>query len=616
MSVSDTGSGKRVITLTLNEGDLDKLTGGTAAVDKSVRSRLPEVISYSGLKSAADGGATTTFTLEFNSTSDYKDKVAKLLDAGEVRAPTSDFSVSDSILVNGIVLEEDFSSAELLSWMFEGLVADGIVAQGDAGSMYEIGTSEVVFDGVTTPQSGNIRFRADQNNGFDSVSVSTQIQDENHVSRTITYVAENERFAENRDLLASFIAESAPEGSVVNTPSEGTWEVAFEGNPANIETSTRKAMGGGDVNFTLSLEDSTDDPAEKTLVVVNTVSCDAVCATSEPIIDLVTMPHGYTPGNAEINTSHTTPTLFTLSPPLTSVAAKFAFGAGGAVKADVAFVVPRTSLDVVGDGFAKKLAPLEGSGSLSVDESESGTTYTVSIAGKDVNELADRYQMWAPDSYISAEKAEGGLLLQRSLYTVSPGLHNLVGRHPVANEVTADLDLPFGQWASGEDNSLSISGVESGFSVEASGLNVGGVVALIVLLIAGIGGSGLAFRNRLTIKARLRSMKGQVDGALVEQQLLTNMASYGASTTPTITVGSLIDRAPGSAQDTSKGSLLDLPKPADRSRDRTGGSLLDMQPGTSSSAWKPSLLDRERRPSTEPRPSLFDRTSPKSHTHH
>lgn len=529
MNVTNSGAGERVMRLTLSETAREDADLDTAAADKSIRSHLPESMTYTGLQEAADGALTTTVTLPFDSTEDYEEKAAQILSEGTVE-PDIEFSVSDSILVNGITLRESHTSGQLLMWLFEGLIEDGVVTETDKSDMYELGDGVVNFRGVATKQSGAFNVAEVENNGFDAVTMQTHINGEDDITRTLTYTASKSRYAANQKVLAEFIGESTPKGATVETPSNGTWTMSFAGDSSFIESATTTALGGAQADFSLDMGEAADDPSTLELKASNTASCDAVCYMSTPILDTVTAASGYTPETVEIDTTERAVTTFIYAPPIGSVAAVFDFGMDGSVEANVDFVVPKSSVDAVGDGFARHLDPGKDVGTLTTTSDGPDTTYSVAIRGEDEQDFAAKYTRWASDARVGSY-AEDHLFLRDTDFVVSPALNNLTGRHAVTGDATTELVMPFGQWTKkvdpGTTETFALGGVritgtglDGTVTVRGTGFTLGGLIAVFFLLAAAVVAGWLLLRHRQTILPKLAAVLARIRTALTDERHL------------------------------------------------------------------------------------------------
>lgn len=595
MNVEATGSGARVMALTVSGQDVARLNGGTAAADASIRKRLPQAVTYSGLQPTSDGGETATFTVSFASTDAYKKIVSDLLIAGGGAPSDVDFSVSNSTLVQGMTLNENFTSYDLLKWMFDGLVTDGIVSAGNSSNMYSIGSNVVNYGGISKAQGGAFNFTSVQNNGFDTVTMQTTIVDTRHIKRVIVYTASSDHAAANKDIYAKFFAESTPNGAQLEGPSAGTWTMTFSGTPAVIAASTSKALGGSPSTFTLRLSDMPGDPSERNLDVIDNASGDAVCAESTPITDKVTTGTGYSPKSAAIDTTVNTATAFTYAPPITSVSLTFQFNPDGGVTGTVKFAVPKSSVSAVGDGFAKRWKPAAGDGTIKTTVDGSVTTYTVTISGKTPSRFASAFKKWAPGSSVTVSDVAGsGPFTQDAEYDITPALAGLTGSHTITGGTTSDVVLPFGQWVTASDTGLkqqagitgttvSTRGASTTIHLRTSGPTIGGLLLaggiLVILAIAVF----FLVRHRRPVLAQLNTARARLGGAIAVQRLsLLERTVAPQTTSPHLPTWSAFDVPQPAREHATRTSLHDLAQPGHTRAPESAGSLLDIpsHPGT------------------------------------
>lgn len=595
MTIKNDGSGSRVMTLALSAKDVSRLKGGTAAVDISIRSHLPKELIYSGIQAKSDGSRTGKITLNFSSVADYRGKVKAILQAGGVGNFDNVFSVSDSILVRGFHLQESYSSADLLKWLFVGLTADGVISSNDASNVYELGSSKVNYGGTVHDTPNQLNVEDIVNNGFDKVSMETKITDPEHITRIIKYVVTNARYEKNKAVLSKYISGATPSGAEMKAGS-GTWTITFSGNKQEIEADTTTALGGAKAQFTLDFVDTPGNPSEKLLSFVDFASCDAVCGSVTPIVDKVLFGSGYAPSTRDIEASTSEPTLFVYAPPITSVSAKYGIGFDGSVTANIDFIVPNTSVDAVGDGFEQFLTPKPGVGTVGIRKTGDSTLYTVTIAEKDANSFNKVYEQWAQGGSLEAVEVNSSWFTRNTSYAIATELSGLIGNHEVTDGVTTQLTLPFGSWAENtpdlSDKSAGIAGAtvtvkafNGPLYVDATGLNIGGIIVLIVILAASTVGILLLVRKRQVIAAGISTVRGKFEGALVEQHLLAGEVRLFA--TPTGHGGSLLNVS-GVVVSVTSANLFELPVEQIAPHQ---GSLLDISVACNHRVErKPSLL--------------------------
>lgn len=517
MNVGDDGSGSRVMVATLSGADLAKVSNGSAAIDASIQKNLPSELTYSGTAPTADGGTAVTLTLAFASTDDYKKKAEALLGRGGIVEVDIDFAVTDSLLLKGIRIDEDFSSADLLKWLFDGLVADGVVAAADESNMYEVGSTVLNYGGASVSQSGAYDYTTVVDNGFSGISMTTDISDPDKIRRTITYSVAAAKYAADEALYDEFFAQSTPAGADLSARDDGSWEMTFSGDAKAISAATDTATGGTGSLLSVKNAVSSNDPATLTTSVTDMASCENICASDADILDTVTGGTGYTPESVEVDVSGNEPVVFENTPAITTADAKFEFGMFGAVTGTVTFVVPNKSVALVGDGFTTLFKPAKGVGTLTSDRGKNDTTFTTVIKGDDIATFSSAYAQWAPGSLVSAIEGERSSLFGREMsYVINPGLSAILDRHVVTGASTTTVALPLGQSVSsvaGEPitkngisgTTVTFAGPDASAAFQADGLTFAGLLFIGILIVVLAGLVFLLVRHRRRV---LSTMKG------------------------------------------------------------------------------------------------------------
>lgn len=556
---------------TLSGADLAKVSNGAAAIDASIRKNLPGELTYDGTTPTADGGTAVTLTLAFTSTDDYKKKAEALLKRGAIVDASIDFSVTDSLLLKGIRIDEDFSSSDLLTWLFDGLVTDGVVAAADESNMYELGSTVLNYGGASVSQNGSYDYTTVVDNGFSGVSMATDISDPDKITRTITYSVAAAKYAADEALYDEFFAQSTPEGADLSAGDDGSWELTFSGDAQAISAATDTATGGTGSLLSVKNAVSASDPATLTTTVTDVASCESICAGGTTVQDTVTGGAGYTPESVEVDTSADEPTVFENIPAITSADAKFEFGMFGAVTGTVTFVVPNKSVALVGDGFATLFKPAKGVGTLTSDKGKNDTTFTTVITGEDVAAFASAYAEWAPGSVVSAIDGEGSSLFGRDAsYVIEPGLSAILNRHAVTGATTTSVALPLGQSvssASGEPTTktgiggttVTYTGANAGAAFQAGGLTFAGLLLIGILVVVFAGLVFLLVRHRRRVLSTVKGARARLAESMDEAGLDSRLADRVQPAGSALPAGSVFGLAAGSAYSGPERSIVDLP---------------------------------------------------------
>ncbi|MBF4625633.1 hypothetical protein [Clavibacter sp. VKM Ac-2872] len=620
MTVDAGGSGSRQMTVTLSQQDLAKVSGGSAAIDASVRRHLPSRLAYSGITGTADGGVTATFTLAFSSPADYSGQVAALL-SSRTGSSAPRFTVTDSALVRGIDLQESFTSSDLLGWMFSGLIADGVVDGSEGvGSLREEGSAAVVFAGARHTDVGDpLSYSHEENHGFDGVSMATDASDPGRITRTITYRAEPGRDQADQARLDAFLKGATPAGAEVAAPEPGTWTMTFSGDAGSIRSDTATALGGGATSFAVDISPQADDPSQQVMQLTDTASCAAVCAPDAVgrggVQDHFTAGAGYAPVSADVGSSTSSPQSFVLSPPISSLASHLSVGSGGDVTGTTTIVVPRSSADAVGDGFLQRYRPDPDVGTIASDAGPDSTTYTVTIAGASVEDFADRYARWAPGASVGMRVVDDGLLVRHSEYAIDPGFATLASGHRVLDGTDVTLDLPLGSWVDSADSRRGGDDATRATVVRTSSLTPAGVAAAALLALAVAIGLVLLIRRRRAVAARVGSARARLDATLSARrrtrldERLAGDPPLGARAVERCSL--LASPAPPAASGGRTGALDVDPPPDVVGGPPRHGALALAPPPPRITGTRPTLLgDRPASAATSTTARTTDRTDP------
>lgn len=573
MNVANDGSGSRVMVATLSGEDLANIGTGSAGIDASIQKHLPGELSYSGIAPTADGGAAVTLTLDFANADDYKEKARALLSQGGNVDAGLDFAVTDSLLLKGIRIDEDFSSYDLLKWLFDGLIADGVVAESDAADMYEMGASVLNYGGAAVALDSTYDYTTVVDNGFSGVSMATDISDPDQITRTITYSVSATKYASGKTLYDEFFDTATPAGAELNSEDDGTWAMTFSGDAKTISKHTDTATGYTRSELSVKTAPSAGDPAALTTSVTDVASCESICASGAAVQDTITGGTGYTPESLEADTSAGDTVVFENVPAITSADTTVEFGMFGGVTGTVTFVVPNKSVALVGDGFTTLFEPAEGVGTLTTDEGTDDTTFTTVITGEDAVTFAAAFAQYAPGSLISAVEHDGSGLFKREMsYVINPGLGAILNRHAVTGATTATVALPLGQSVSsppGEftakngitGTTVTSTGADAQAAFVAGGPTFAGLVGIGFIVLGLVGLVFLLVRHRRRVLSTLKGAQARFKEGMDEPGL------GSLSTGPVQPAGS--ERVAGSvfgvttpaAYARSNRSLVDVPQP-------------------------------------------------------
>lgn len=446
--------GTRTILVSFNMKDnQDKVKGGTQALDASVRKHLPEGLEYEGIQSEGDK-ARATFKVSFSSVDEYHSKVTSLLKAsGSDIKPQISIVNSDQGLVQGIQVKENFSSGDLLGWLPEALVVDGVVSASNKNSVLSSSDETTVkFGEKEVKNSGGSKISAKdvQDRGFRNVILDVKEKDGGY-DVAISFVAKEIMNTETAAAVDAYLNQVKPEGSELKKGLESSQAKAYA---PSASTASAKEEVGRTLTFSASsIEDlgnglkklfgagSTDLSASREVVakdnnftvqkkISGLLDCALLCSPSGDgltltIVDSNDKSYMVDPeGRASSSRSGGSSTLIAVDRvssrqiEMKSMKVATSLGLDGSMEARFLYAFPTE--DVA--GAEQKLKDVFAGGSndeTEVRQDGDSTIVSVKVRGKDQNEFNQRLNEYLPDSKVTVTRP-GGYHPFGSDYTVTP----------------------------------------------------------------------------------------------------------------------------------------------------------------------------------------------------
>lgn len=444
--------GTRTMQVSFNMKDnKDKIKGGVEALEASVRKHLPKGLEYGGIQSEGDK-ARATFTIPFSSVDEYRTKVASILKAaGSKTEPTVTILNTEQGLVQGIQVKENFSSKELLEWLPEALVVDGVIDSSNKNSVFNSSGSEttVKFGEKEVKNSGGstISVKDVQDRGFKVMVLELQEKDGGY-SATASFVAKDIMNSETAAAVDAYLNQVKPEGSELKkglessqanymAPSASTSAAKEEvGRTLTFSASSlddlnaklKKLLGAGttDLSYTREVkEESKTFYVRKTMKGV--LDCSLLCSPEGNGLEVIlkdSSDHSYRVDNTGNSGSSSSKSVLHLSRYLSQqvtmkgVKVATSLGLDGSMEARFLYAFPTE--DVA--GAEQKLKDVFAGGSndeTEVRQDGDATIVSVKVRGKDQNEFNQRLNEYLPDSKVTVTRP-GGYHPFGSDYTVTP----------------------------------------------------------------------------------------------------------------------------------------------------------------------------------------------------
>jgi len=445
--------GTRTILVSFNMKDnQDKVKGGTQALDASVRKHLPEGLEYEGIQSEGDK-ARATFKVSFSSVDEYHSKVTSLLKAsGSDIKPQISIVNSDQGLVQGIQVKENFSSGDLLGWLPEALVVDGVVSASNKNSVLSSSDETTVkFGEKEVKNSGGSKISAKdvQDRGFRNVILDVKEKDGGY-SVMVSFVAKEIMNTETASAVDAYLNQVKPEGSELKKGLESSQAKAYAPSAStasakeevgrtltfsassldDLNTKLKKLLGAGttDLSYTREVkEESKTFYVRKTMKGV--LDCSLLCSPEGNGLEVIlkdSSDHSYQVDNTGNSGSSSSKSVLHLSRYLSQqvtmkgMKVATSLGLDGSMEARFLYSFP--SSDVAGAEEALKNAFAGGSNDeTEVRQDGDATIVSVKVRGKDEAEFNQRLNESLPESKVTVTRS-GGYHPFGSDYTLKPDI--------------------------------------------------------------------------------------------------------------------------------------------------------------------------------------------------
>ncbi|RTE49190.1 hypothetical protein [Actinobaculum sp. 352] len=525
LNLADDGSGERVITLVM-ERDSDaesEINGGFEAVEAAINNHLPGELSFSGLE-VTDDKATGSFTLSFSDLDEYRDKVASLLAySGSSIEPDISVTMGDSPLQQGFAYSENFTSRDLLGWLPDALVTDGVISDDNRSNVFDsLGNATITVGSETySGDYGDLDVREAVDNRFSSVTVVVTPGDATSLDVSVVLgrwqrptgpiVSKEDEYLESIDVADKRIDEDLPgendyERSVGFTV-KNTEELA-EALDAVFLTSGSE--------FQVTEEPSTDGVVGIVSIYTGQIDTANVCSSCDERIDVVTGADS----DDDVYASDGRVSAISLSDfsvesvrPVTITEIKAVLNVSGGRDATlrVDYTIPEDDAEAFGDIIAELLDPSVADGTLTTKDADGLRTYTVELS-----EPEKSFQYPAA-TFGLVEMQSGGdgdyrirlsLSPQEALGGVTAEKTSAEIQLPRFNSFTEDAALSNPDWTvEGGTATLETSDSAVSFTAAAKGMTTTALVVRIVLSVLLVIAIVLAILFRKKIAASVRKAR-------------------------------------------------------------------------------------------------------------
>lgn len=188
ISLNTDGSGKREITCTIPDDNLNKMIGGESALDNLLKKNKPSILTMQ--KKKGDSSTIYTFTYTFKSFDDYLSQSESIMGS----KPDSSFDISGETFHKKYSFQEENMNYKLMKWAVDA-VSDSHLTYAGRNDLYEVGQTTVTMGDKSEKFNDKINFSDEKTYSIDKIAVYTKMNSNKTFSRSITYYFTDETFS-------------------------------------------------------------------------------------------------------------------------------------------------------------------------------------------------------------------------------------------------------------------------------------------------------------------------------------------------------------------------------------------------------------------------------------
>lgn len=238
MTMEKNFSGQRSMSCRLSSNAISQISGGEPALDALLRQECPDALSWD--KQIQNQSTVYTFTLSFSNQREYRDKVESLLG----RECYLLYAVPDGLFTQGIRLEEDFSTGDLMEWLDDALVDSGLCES--EPSFFSGGSSQVFIDGQVFSSQDSIRIQALSYHPVNKITIDTHLSEKEIFDRVISISIPDSTYSQLGEALQPYLNGLVPAGGSSHWEDHAagrTFVISFSAqNSQDLEKKTAQAL--------------------------------------------------------------------------------------------------------------------------------------------------------------------------------------------------------------------------------------------------------------------------------------------------------------------------------------------------------------------------------------
>ncbi len=232
LTINEDLSGTRVMELVIDQSVFDEYFNGTIEdLNAAATEGCPADLTW--VHDDSTGINIYTVTLSFTSPQDYKEKVDRII--GEGSDVQIVMSKSDSVWASGVMVDESFSSGDLLNWLKTLLVEKGLVSSSNASDIFELDGNKVLFAGEEyTTRYNDISIDEIEYLSINSIDMLTDAKEYDCYDKTIVISIPESSMEKKGEEIKTWLEARVPSGAT------GEWTTDDDSN--SIYTVSKEDM--------------------------------------------------------------------------------------------------------------------------------------------------------------------------------------------------------------------------------------------------------------------------------------------------------------------------------------------------------------------------------------
>ena len=199
VTLDENFSGTRVMSCAFSSSDFKRaFQGDMRDLDKLIEDSCPNGMTWK--KKTQNDQTVYTFCLSFFSLQDYKEKVTNILNFH----PKITWEYKDSPFVSGVIYKENFSSRDLMTWLYTALYEKKYITKDSVDDLWDLKE--------TTVSIGNKKYKSDDKISIEemsyaelsSIAIDTNLQDDGTFRRTISFKIPQKTLDQNGGKIARY----------------------------------------------------------------------------------------------------------------------------------------------------------------------------------------------------------------------------------------------------------------------------------------------------------------------------------------------------------------------------------------------------------------------------